>query len=91
VVLVSGYAVSNSPVLRLGTGAGDNRLPLGRLGDEVTAQEHGVPKSEAMSVRTTSPGSVSVDNYLSRGAVENQAKINCATNVAEEALQRSKV
>jgi hypothetical protein len=30
------HAVSNSPVLRFGTGAGDNRLPLGRLGDEVT-------------------------------------------------------
>jgi hypothetical protein len=31
------HAVSNNAVLSLGTGAGDNRLPLGRLGDEVAA------------------------------------------------------
>ena len=28
------YAVSDSPVLRLGTGARDNRLPLGRPGNQ---------------------------------------------------------
>ena len=32
------HAVSNSSVLRLGTGAGDNRLPLGRPGDQVATQ-----------------------------------------------------
>ena len=31
------HAVSNSTVLRLGTGAEDNRLPLGRPGDKVAA------------------------------------------------------
>ena len=31
------HAVSDSPVLRLSTGAGDNRLPLGRPGDKVAA------------------------------------------------------
>jgi len=31
------HAVSDSTVLRLGTGAGDNRLPLGRPGDKVAA------------------------------------------------------
>ena len=40
------HAVSDSPVLRLGTGAGDNRLPLGRPGDQVAAQEDGVAGSE---------------------------------------------
>ena len=36
------HAVSNSPVLRLGTGAGDNRLSLGRPGDKVAAEEDGI-------------------------------------------------
>ena len=31
------HAVSDSTVLRLGTGARDNRLPLGRPGDKVAA------------------------------------------------------
>jgi hypothetical protein len=43
------------------------------------------------SVRTANPINVGVDNQLSRGAVENQAKVNHASNVAVEALQRNKV
>ena len=35
-------AVSDNPVLRLSTGTGDNRLPLGRPGDKVAAQEDDV-------------------------------------------------
>ena len=60
------HAISDSPVLRLDTGAGDNRLPLGRPGDQVAAQEDGVAGSGAVSVRTASPVSVGVDNQLSR-------------------------
>jgi hypothetical protein len=37
------HAVSDSPVLRLCTRAGDNRLPLGRPGDKVAAEEDGIP------------------------------------------------
>jgi hypothetical protein len=86
------HTVSNSPVLCLGTRVGDNRLPLGRPGDEVTAQEHGIPSGGAAGVRTTSLVSVDVDNQLSRGgATENQTEVNRAMNVAEEALQRNKV
>ena len=48
------HAVSDSPVLRLGTGAGDNRLPLGRPGDKVAAQEDGVAGSGATSIRAAS-------------------------------------
>jgi hypothetical protein len=33
------HAVSKSPVLRLNTRAGDNRLPLGRPGDQVANKE----------------------------------------------------
>ena len=85
------HAVSNSTELRLGNGAGNNRLSLGRPGDEVATQEHGIPRGGAASVRTTGPVRVGVDNQLSRGAVETQTEVNRATNVAEEALQRSKV
>ena len=86
------HAVSDSTVLRLGTGAGDNRLSLGRSGDKVAAQEDGIAGSGAASVRTASPVSVGVDNQLSRGkTVKNQAEVNSATDVAEETLQRSKM
>ena len=37
-----GHTVSHSTVLRLGTGAGDNRLALGRPGDQVAAQEDSI-------------------------------------------------
>jgi hypothetical protein len=36
------HAVSNSPVLRLSTRAGDNRLSLGRPEDQVAAEEDGI-------------------------------------------------
>jgi hypothetical protein len=36
------HAVSNSPILRLSTRAGDNRLSLGRLVDQVAAEEDGI-------------------------------------------------
>src|SRR6185312_12809990 len=48
------HTVSDSPVLRLSTGAGDNRLPLGRPGDQDVAQEDGVAGSGAASVRAAS-------------------------------------
>src|SRR6185312_14323764 len=86
------HAVSDSPVLRLSTGAEDNRLPLGRPGDKVAAQEDGVAGSGAASVRAASPVSVGVDHQLRGGrAVKNQAEANSATDVAEETLQCSKV
>jgi hypothetical protein len=36
------HAVSNSPALRLSTRARDNRLSLGRPGDQVAAEEDGI-------------------------------------------------
>ena len=84
------HAVSDSPLLRLGTGAGDNRLPLGRPEDQVAAQKDGVAGSGAASVRTASP--VRRRNQFRRGrAVKNQAEVHSASDVAEETFQRSKV
>jgi hypothetical protein len=36
------HSVSNSPILRLSTRARDNRLSLGRPGDQVAAEEDGI-------------------------------------------------
>ena len=60
------HAVSDNLVLRLSTGTGDNRLPLGRPGDQVAAQEDGVAGSGATSVRAASPVNVSVDHQLKK-------------------------
>jgi len=85
-------AVSNSPVLRLCTGAGDDRLSLGRPGDQVAAEEDGVPRSGATCVRTASPVSVGVDDKLGgRRSVKSKTAVNCATNVAKKPLQRGKM
>ena len=74
------HAVGDSPVLCLSTGAGDNRLPLGRPGDKVAAQEDGVAGGGPASVRTTSPVSVGVDDKLGGGRpVEEQAVVNRAS------------
>ena len=86
------HTISDSPVLRLSAGVGDNRLPLGRPEDKVAAQEDSIAGGGAASVRTASPVSVGVDNQLSRGrAVKDQAVVHSASDVAEETLQRSKV
>jgi hypothetical protein len=58
----------------------------------VAAQEDGIAGGRAASVRTASPVNICVDNQLSRGgAVDNQAIVNRATDVAKEALQCSKM
>jgi hypothetical protein len=61
------HAVSDSAVLRLGTGAGDHRLPLRRPGHQVAAQEDSVAGGGAPSVRTPDPVGVSVDDKLGGG------------------------
>jgi len=82
------YAVSDSAVLRLGIGAGDDRLTLGRPGHQVAAQKDGVAGGGAPSVRTPSPVSVSVDDELGGGRpVKEQAIVDSAAEVAEEALE----
>ena len=79
------HVVCDSPVLCLSTGAGDNRLPLGRPGDQVAAQEDGVAGSGATSVRAASPVSVGVDHQLSRRrAVKHQVEVHSATDVPED-------
>jgi hypothetical protein len=86
------HAVSNSPVLRLNTRAGDNWLSLGRPGDQVAAEEDDITRGRAARVRAPHSVSVSVDDQLSRRRpVEDQAEVNRASDVAKKVLQRSKV
>ena len=61
------HTISDSPVLRLCTGAGDNRLPFGRPGDKVATEENGIAGSAPTSVRTPHPVRVGVDDGLSGG------------------------
>jgi hypothetical protein len=82
------HAISNNPVLLLNTRAGDDRLSLGRPGNQVAVEDESIALGRAAGVWTTSPVSINVYNQLSRGeAVKNQTEVNRATNVAKEAQQ----
>jgi hypothetical protein len=85
------HAISDSAVLRLGTGAGDHWLALGRPGHQVAAQEDSVAGGGSPSVWTPGPVGVSVDDKLGRGPVKEQAVVDRAAEVAEEALESSEV
>jgi hypothetical protein len=41
----------DSTILDIGAGVGDNSLPLGRPGDQVVPEEHGIARCGATSVR----------------------------------------
>ena len=58
------HAVSDSAVLRLGTGTGDHRLALGRPGHQVAAQKDSIAGSGAPSVWTPGLVGVSVDDEV---------------------------
>jgi hypothetical protein len=86
------HTISDSPVLRLCTAAGDNRLPLVRPGDKVATEENGIARSTLTSVQTPRPVSVGVDDELSGGRrVKEQAVVDSATDVSEKALQSSEM
>ena len=86
------HTVSDSPVVRLCTAAGDNRLPLARPGDKVATEENGIAKSTPTSVQTPRPVNIGVDDELSGGRrVKEQAVVDSATDVSEKALQSSEM
>ena len=87
-----GHAVSNNAILRLGTGAGDDRLTLGRPGHQVAAEEDGVAGGGASNVRTPDPVGVSVDDELSGGRLPvKEAEVDGAAEVAKDPLESSEV
>jgi hypothetical protein len=60
------HVVVHSAMLDLRTGVGDNRVPLGSLGDEVGTQEHDITRSGLAHVVIANLVSVGVDHELGR-------------------------
>jgi hypothetical protein len=58
------HTIGNGTILGFGTGAGDDSLPLGRPGDQVVPEEHGIAWCGAMSVWAASPVRVGVDDQV---------------------------
>jgi hypothetical protein len=86
------HAVAHIVVLRLSAWVGDNILMLRGSGDEVIAQEHCVAWSGPVSVRTTGPVSISVDDEVRRrGAVKKQAVVEGALEVPKDVLHGSEM
>jgi hypothetical protein len=61
------HTIDDGTVLGFSTRAGDDSLPLGRPGDQVVPEEHGIARRGAMSVRSASPVGVGVDDQVGAG------------------------
>jgi hypothetical protein len=81
------HTVGHGAVLHLSAQMGDDILTLRGPGDEVVAQEHRVARSGSVSVGTTDPVSISVDDEVRcRGTVKKQAEVEGALEVPKDAL-----
>ena len=58
------HTIGDGTVLGFGAGAGDDSLPLGRPGDQVVPEEHGIARRGATSVRAGSLVGVGVDDQV---------------------------
>jgi hypothetical protein len=86
------HAVGHNVVLGLGTGAGDDRLALGRPRDEVVPEEHGIARGGPARVRTACSIDISVDAKLRcRGPAEKEPEVEGATQVLQDPLHRGEV
>jgi hypothetical protein len=63
------HTIGDGTVLGFGARAGDDSLPLGRPGDQVVPEEHGIARRGATSVWAASPVGVGVDNQVGAGRV----------------------
>jgi hypothetical protein len=61
------HTIGDGTVLGFGAGAGDDSLPLGRPGDQVFPEEHGIARRGVMSVRTASLVGIGVDDQVGVG------------------------
>jgi hypothetical protein len=61
------HTIGDGTILDFGAGAGDDSLPLGRPGDQVVLEEHGIARCGAMSVRAASPVGIGVDDQVGAG------------------------
>jgi hypothetical protein len=81
------HTIGDGTVLGFGAGAGDGSLPLGRPGEQVVPEEHGIARRGAMSVRAASPVGVGLDDQVgARRAVQQQAEVVRPTKIAQDAL-----
>jgi hypothetical protein len=81
------HTIGDSTVLGFGAGAGDDSLPLGRPGDQVVPEEHGITRCGATSVRAASPVDVGVDDQVGAGrGAQQQAEVGRPTKIAQDAL-----
>jgi hypothetical protein len=81
------HAVGDGVVLGFHAGPKDDRLSLGRPGHKVVPEEHRVAGCRAMSVWTSSPISVGVDDEVRAGrAARKETVIWRPLEVAQDAL-----
>jgi hypothetical protein len=81
------HAFGDGLVLGFRVGPRDDRLSLGRLGHKVVPEEHRVAGRRSMSVRTSNPVSVSVDDEVGAGrAMQKETVIRHPLEVAHDAL-----
>jgi hypothetical protein len=87
------HAIGHGAVLGLNTGARDGMLTLAGPGDDAVTEKHGIPRGGATCVRTASPVSIHVDGQGARRrrAGDEEAKIDGATKVAQDALDGEEV
>jgi hypothetical protein len=86
------HTIGDDTVLSFSAGAGDDRLPLGRPGDQVVPKEHGIARRGAMSVWAGSPISVGVDDQVRAGRVaQQQAEVGHHMKIAQDALHGRQV
>jgi hypothetical protein len=82
------HAVGHNVVLGLYAGAGDNRLSLGGLGDEVGVHEHGIGRGGLARVGAANPVSIGVDHkFQRRGWLEEETVVEVAVEVAQDPLE----
>jgi hypothetical protein len=83
------HVVGHGAVFRLSARTGDDVLTLQGPGDEVVTQEHSAAPSGPVSIGTTSPVSISVDDEVRhRGATKNQAMVEGALEAPKDVRGR---
>jgi hypothetical protein len=73
------HAVGDGAVLGFHAGPIDDRLSLGRPGHKVVPEEHRIAGRRVISVRTSSPVSVSVDDEVGAGRARAEGDRNPAS------------
>lgn len=79
-------AIGHGAVLGLRAGAGDDGLPLRRLGDDIVSKKNGETESGPTGVGTTTPISVVVDGDIGGRRSAKKAEVGGASEVPKDPL-----